>query len=834
MFRRAWRRLWATPVFTVFAVVSLALGVGVTTAIHSVVVSLTRNTMAVENADRIGLVVGTDPLDGRRQAWRSVVSRADFDDLSRATTTLGPLAASAVFYQSLVDPPVSELVSGEAVTGSYFATLGLGPHLGRLIQPSDDAAPARIVVLSHRIWRTRFAGDPKIVGRNVRIGGESFEVVGVAPAEFGGLTNRIQSFTSVWVPLSSTTMFPSGAAPPKDPADRRRRQLTVVSALGPDASLAAMSAEAAAIGSRLDAAFPLDMRRRDDQAPQVQPRSWSIRTMADVTDDMARQFELAEGVIIAIVGLVLVVACTNLANLVLARGSSRVHELAVRRALGASRTRLILDQLAETGLLAAMGATGAYVVTRMLLVWFTSANLPISEAAFVQLEPRLDAATLALAGLSVFASLVVFGLAPAVQLTRAQLRPALAADPGGTGSTRWRTRRTLIAVQVMISLSFFLMAAFAVRVVQSERGGPSGIDVDRLAMGVLNFRLPPWNEARAREVVDRIVALAAAQPGLDEVAVVSGMPFGTTYTPGADVTTLESPFVPGKDDYTYAPFLVSTPSVFQTLGVPVLRGRGFDARDTAASQPVAVMSEMTARQLFGTAEVLGRQFQLRSRVEGPDSAGVHTMTIIGVAGDTDTQHRQSRNSGVVYVPLSQVYEPLLTLVGRTSGDPAAIIEPLRALTQRADPDLVLDRPATATLTVTGLYVLLDVVSRLATGLAVLAMALGMAGLFGVLSHLVSRRTREMGLRMALGAEPGQIRRLILRDGLQPVASGLTMGFLIAAAVRLLMLSDNPITVSDAVVFVLAPVPIIAAALVACYWPARRASRVDPNVALREL
>jgi putative ABC transport system permease protein len=470
----------------------------------------------------------------------------------------------------------------------------------------------------------------------------------------------------------------------------------------------------------------------------------------------------------------------------------------------------------------------------MLLIWFTSANLPISEAAFVQLEPRLDAATLTLAGLSVFASLVVFGVAPAVQLTRVQIRPALAADSGGTGSTRWRTRRTLIAVQVMISLSFFLMAAFAVRMVQSERSRPSGVDVDRLAMGVLNFRLPPWTEARAREVVDRIAALAPTQPGLDAVAVVSGMPFGTTYTPGADVTTPDKPFLPGRDDYTYAPLLVSTPSVFRTLGVPVLRGRGFDARDTAGTRPVAVVSQATAMQLFGTAEALGRQFQMRIRLGAPESAAVHMLTVIGVAGDTDTQQRRSRNSGVVYVPLAQHYEPLLTLVGRTSGDPAAIIEPLRMLTQRADPDLVLDRPATATLTLTGLYVLLDVVSRLAAGLAVLAMALGMAGLFGVLSHLVSRRTREMGLRMALGAEPGQIRRLILRDGLQPVASGLTMGFLIAAAVRLLMLSDNAITMNDAAVFVLAPLPIIAAALVACYWPARRASRVDPNVALREL
>ena len=214
MFRRAWLRLWATPVFAVFAVVSLALGVGVTTAIYSVVVSLTRNALTVPNGDRVGLMVGTDSLDARRHTWRSLISRADFEDLKLAASELGPLAASASFYQSVVDTSVSEAVIGEAVTGNYFVFLGLTPHLGRLIQPSDDAAPSRIVVIGHQFWRTRFARDAGIVGRSVRIGGEPFEIVGVAPEDFGGLTSPMQSGTAVWVPLSSTEMFPSGAAPP--------------------------------------------------------------------------------------------------------------------------------------------------------------------------------------------------------------------------------------------------------------------------------------------------------------------------------------------------------------------------------------------------------------------------------------------------------------------------------------------------------------------------------------------------------------------------------------------------------------------------------------------
>ena len=191
MFRLAWRRLWATPLFTIFAVLSLALGVGVTTAIYSVVVSVTRNGVAVPESDRIGMVVGNDPFNRARPTFRSILSRADFDDLGRALTAAGPLAASAAFYQSVVNGSVSEAMPGEAVTGNYFMALGLTPVRGRLIQPADDDTPARVAVLSHQFWRTRFAADEGVVGRTVRIGGEPFEIVGVAPEGFGGLNDPV-------------------------------------------------------------------------------------------------------------------------------------------------------------------------------------------------------------------------------------------------------------------------------------------------------------------------------------------------------------------------------------------------------------------------------------------------------------------------------------------------------------------------------------------------------------------------------------------------------------------------------------------------------------------
>ena len=836
MFRRAWRRLAATPVFTIFAAVSLALGVGVTTAIYSVVASLADMGLDVAHDDRLALVVGSDPFDARRLTWRSAISRADFREMSEASAAIRHAAVSARFWQSLVAPSVSEVISGEAVSGNYFTKLELVPYLGRLIQPSDDVTPGRIAVIGHQFWRTRFGAAPDVVGRTVRMGGEPFEIVGVAPEHFGGLTDRIQAYTAVWVPLGSTTMFASNAAPPEDPSDRRRRQLSVLLTLSGEATPETVSAEVRAIGERLDREYPIDMRTDPDASSRRIARSWSVRSVADIRDGADGAMARAEAIVMAIVGLVLVVACTNLANLVLARASARQHELAVRRALGASRGRLVLEELAETGLLAAMGVVGAFIVTRALLWWFASASLPISEAVVVQLDPEVNLSTLGVAGLSVLASLVVFGLGPALQVTRVALRPALATDGGATGQLRWRARRRLIALQVAISLSFFLIAAFAVRIALGERLRPSGIDVNRLAIGLVNFRLPSWDEARARRAIEGLTSIVPSAYGFETLAVSSGMPFGTTYTPLAEMTRVDQPFLPGRDEYPYAPLLAASPSIFRTLGVAIVRGRAFDDRDRPGGPDVAVISELAARQVFGTVDVVGREFLLRNELNMADRTTVKTLTVIGVAADTDADRRYSRHAGIVYLPIAQHYEPTLALVGRTSGDPAALAPALKSVAQAVDPDLVVDRPTSAALALTGAYVLVGIVSRVAGGLALLAMVLAMAGLFGVLSHLVAKRTREMGLRMALGADAGRIRRLVIADGLRPVLVGVGLGWVIGVVARLLLRAaySSPLSANDVLVFGVAPIPIILSALIACYWPARRAAKVDPNVALREL
>lgn len=837
MFRRAWRRLRAAPIFTAFAVASIALGVGVTTAIYSVVASLTDVTMNVPNGHRVAALSGLSTISAR-PAWRAAIARADFFDLQQASATWKDAAVSASFAQSLVTPSQSELISGEAVNSAYFRMLELLPAAGRLLQAADDASPTRIAVLSHRFWRTRLGADPAVVGSTVRIGGQPFEIVGVAPEAFGGLIDRLGAYTAVWVPIGATAMFPSNASPPEDPQDRRRQQLSVLISLPSGSAASALAQEVHAIGARLDAQFPLALRFSDDGAPQKVARNWTVRSIDEINREAEAQFGRGRTLVMALVALVLVVACTNLANLVLARASGRLHELAVRRALGASRARLILEELAETGLIAALGGLGAFVVGRALMVWFGSASLPVADTLVLQITPRFDATTAGVAAGSLLGSLVIFGLAPAIQVTRVPLRAQLATDGGATGRLRWRARRRLIALQVAISLAFTLVAAFAVRVAVGERLRSSGIDVGNLAIGFLNFRMQPWTETRAREAIDRLLALAPSQSGIEAVAVSSGVPFGTNYTPHAEVGLPSLASTNGDNGFSYAPLVAATPTIFRVLGVEIAAGRAFGPEDVQGSTPVIVLSRRTARDVFGqdTAAVVGRQVALRLGLRSVGDGDVRLVTVIGVAADTDTQHRYSRNSGAVYVPLSQHYEPTLSMVARTDGDPADLIPVMKTLARRADPDLVVDRPATAAMALTGAYVLIGVISRTAGSLALLALVLAMAGLFGVLSHLVSRRTREMGLRIALGADPSRIRKLVLADGLRPVVAGIVLGAAAGLIARMLIASAyaSPISAGDIVIFVAAPIPILLAAVGACYWPARRASRVDPNEALREL
>jgi ABC-type antimicrobial peptide transport system permease subunit len=441
------------------------------------------------------------------------------------------------------------------------------------------------------------------------------------------------------------------------------------------------------------------------------------------------------------------------------------------------------------------------------------------------IRPALDPAALGVAALALLLSMAVFGLEPAIALARSvNISGVMAA---GTSRARTRRQRMVVRWQVAVAAGFFIVATMFVRGTIEQARHDSGVEMDRIAVASLNMQGPLWSEARVRHTVDRVLEEGRQDPVLESIAASTGLPFGVGL--GALPLTLARPAEAGRDAGTpmRATGLATTPSIFQTLGVRVLRGRAFDDRDHAAAAPVAVVSEFTARQLFGTGEAVGREVIVH-RGSRP-----MTAAIVGVARDTDVRAILADPSPLVYLPLAQHEHASLTIVARSS-DAARALPALREALRRADPDLPVDAIGTGRTMLSGIYEVLRSGGKGALYLGLMTLLLAMAGLFGVQSHLIVHRTREIGVRMSMGATARQIKAMVLLDGYRPVLEGLVLGLWGGFAGRILVRAylELEVGVVDPWMLAVTPIPIVLAAFCACYLPAQRAAAVDPTVALR--
>lgn len=819
-FKHAARRLLTTPIFTVFAVLSLAVGVAVTTAGYAVINQLFFTDTGIAEPERVALVM--TPYDGRM--LRGSVSAPDFQDLRAAQTSFDRLSASRWFQTSATLTSTTEALTAEAVDGEYFLTLGVPAVIGRVIQPSDDRHAAAVVVISDELWRRKFSSDPAIVGRSIRLAGRTFEVIGVTPPAFGGINGRIPG-TRLWVPLQAyTAQWPveSASTTPRD-----RRELIVVGHFAPGVTEATASAELAAIGRNLDRVFPSRLPR-----PGVaSERPWRTRTIAAFNEG-AENGRRAGYTLIALVSLVLLVACTNLANLVLARGTGRRQEIAVRCALGAGRWRLVREQCAESVLLAAAGAMAAFVVfqgLRVLLDVEFNIPLPFGGNWALAIRPVLDVPALVLAGSSLILALLVFGLEPAIQLTRTiDVRGVMAEGAAGLTTARAGRQRMLLRWQVAVSASFFIVATMFVRYTVAEARHDSGVEMRGLAVAALNVRTPEWDEERVRRTIDRVMAETRKEPSVTAVAASTGLPFGLP--PSARLSLSIPEMLAGERQFHASSGIAATPSIFKALGVPILRGRGFDDRDQAGGPSVVVVSELTARRVFGTVDAVGRQLTVAGQ-----GFVMRTATVIGVAKDTDVVSLMATPRPLVYLPLTQHYDPFITLSVRAADDETAL-RVLRESLRRTDPDLPVDISGLADEVLPGFHLFVRAAGTTALALGGLTLILAMVGLFGIQSHIVGGRTREIGLRMSFGATAPQIQRMVMRDGYRPVVEGLVLGLTGGLAGRVILRAylGIEIAVIDPWMIFAVPLPLIVAAFCACYWPARRAAAVEPTVALRHI
>jgi predicted permease len=829
----ALRRLRATPVFTLFAIASLALGLGVTTAVASMVRAVF--TLPPGVADRADLVnVYAAPMRGSGAVFvRASFSWADYRDLKARQTTFQELTAWTFFRQAFAANGRTETAFGEMVGGDYFRTLGVAAAVGRTLQPDDDRPGAPLVaVISHRAWQRIFEGAPDIVGRFVKMNGHSFEIVGVVAPAFHGVFNNGLVASSIWVPISATALLPSeGSGRTLDPQARERRWLMLKGRLKPGRTIAEAQAELASIGRQLDAAYPRP-RSAQQRAPDDVNRLWTAHAATDVVinetvDAFVRPLAAA---LLTAVALVLLVACSNLANLMLARGGARRQEIAVRLALGASRARLVRESLIESAVLAVAGGVAGLGVARVVLV-LIGTDLRVGAGAALHLEADIDMLVTIGACLATLLALCVAGLVPAWQTTRPDVRAELASGGSGGALLRWRGRRVLIGVQVMVSLFLLALAAASVDVVRRDAANETGLDLERIAVAHIDFRLQKYEQARARQIADAVVDQMRVRDDVAAVAISSGLPIGIT-TPSAFA------FAVDRRRGAIVETMVSTPGIFRTLGVAIVRGRGLDARDLAAAQRVVVLSAKAATDLFGSSDAVGRRvIYKRQPLAGAPPPADDALTVVGIAADTDVGSPGYRKHGTAYLPIDQHDERRLTLSVRTDGNPSNLTGALRRAIAAVDPELAVADLGTGVEVAAPGNLFLQITAGVASLLGGFALVLALAGLYGALSHAIARRTREIGLRMALGATPRDVTRMILREGMTPVvlgiAAGLTLGFLArltvpAVVVVRLLPAFNPLPL------VVAPLSMLAAAAIACYLPARRAARVDPNVALRDL
>lgn len=819
------RRLRHAPMYALFAIGSIGIGAGVTTAMFAVMQQVFWVSSGIGGAGDVALL-GTQ-MQGTAQ-WERAVSPDDFADYQRAQTSFEAVVAAAKFAAPLSLSIGTQLVSGEGVTDGYFQILGVEAAIGRVLQPADGRPDApSVMVLSDQTWRRNFASHPEVVGQTVRFGGIPFEIVGVATRNYRGLNARMPRSTGVWIAtsvMSRLSIYGAGTGPL---AARTGLTLTVAGRLKSGASVERANVEAETFGSGLDTSYPLTTMRWNGTGATRVPaqRQWLVRPV----EQLGPRVGVAPAILLAVVALVLLVACTNLANLSIARGTSREAELAVRLALGASRGRLIRELSAESMVV----GTGGFVLALFIsvpLMTLTTLDLPVFNGQNGGLDPHLSPSVFGAAALAVGLALLISGVWPAFRLSRADVRSAMAKG-GAIVSPSWKTERVLIRVQTVVSVALFCGAAGFISALLALNRLDPGVDLDHMTVARTVFRLQTWDEARSQAAVTAVTAVSPDRFGFRATAFSSSMPFGANINTYASVATTPSALSPNNVTLMMA----STPGIFDALGVPVVTGRPFDRRDVSGSDPVIVISEASALSLFGSTAAVGREVYLRGAINALDDKTVERRLVIGVTRDTDVGDLAMRKPGVglIFIPLAQRYEPPNFVIARGDSDETG---DLRGLIRTGDPDVAVDAVGSGLIMLGGGWNAARIVAGIALLLGAITLVLTMAGLFGVLSALVSRRSREIGIRKAMGADDGAIRRMILRDGARPVASGTAIGLFLGVMGGYLMRASiptdaPPITLVAVVIVLLTVVP---ATLAACYLPARRAMRVDPNVTLKDV
>ncbi len=821
------RSLRKNPGFTAAAVLTLALGIGANTAIFSLVNAVLLQRLPVRESER--LVHATFEGGG-------VLSYPEIAELREHQRAFDGFAAFGGIQVSLNRGGEAELAGGLIVTGGYFEVLGVQPGLGRLIASSDDVTPGGhpVLVLGHAFWRSRFAGDPGVVGRELLVNGHRFTVIGVAPEGFHGSQLGVEHGLYIPMMMQAVVRPPragySGEMDPDLLRTRNSRWLTGLGRLQPGttAEQAASALTSLAVGL-----FP----PRPAGAPPIQIATVPV----DVGDASTRaQLRSAATLLMAVVAAVLLLACANVANLMLSHAAARRREIALRLALGAGRGRVVRQLLTESVLLACLGAFGGLLLTWWTLAAFR-ASAPPPGALPITIQASVDFRVLAFTLVLAVLAGIVFGLAPGLTATGGALVPALKDESfvPDARARRFDLRNALVVAQVSLSLLLLVTAGLFLRNLRELQAIGPGFDVERLLSAQLPVNLLRYTQDQGRAFYRSVVERVEALPGVESASVArvallgGGSRVGSIHVEGRpgrpDRFQSEGggAAAPGRDAVSSN---VIGPGYFATLGVPLVAGRDFDPRDVREAPPVAVVNESFCRLHFADRQrrdVLGQRVSLNGP-EGP------WREIVGVVGDSKYRSLTEPPTPVAYLPLSQQHETGVVLYVRTRTTPASLLAAVRREVQSLEPNLPLPELRTVAETVSSSLYAARMGSRLLAAFGGLALLLAAIGVYGVISFGVAQRTREIGVRMALGAGSSDVQGLVLRRGLRLVALGVVVGLALAvAAGRFLESFLYGVHGNDPLTFAAVAVVLGAVAFLACLLPARRAMKLDPLAALRQ-
>ena len=806
--RYAVRRLVKNPLFTVVAVVSLAIGIGANTAIFTLVNAIMLRDLPLDEPEELV------------EIYRSVAGFShatfaypDYVDLVRETEDIFSDVAGTqlALVQTDVDAGI-EIIPAELVTGNYFPTLGVPAEIGRTLLPEDDVSPGGhpMVMLSHGFWQERYAGAPDVVGEEIRLNGRAYEIIGVVPEAFTGNLRGLEP--SIYAPIMMVGhLQPSDV----DQLEARGNQNTFLKGrLLPGVSVAQAQARGDQLAETFRAEYP-DNWAADNIITLVPTTDIIMNPMID------RVIRPAAAMMMAVVALVLLIACANLASFLLAQAADRRKEIALRLAMGARRSRLITQLLTESVLLSVIGGAAGLGLSVVMLRALMTADIPLPIPIRLDLSP--DASVLMFGFAVTLGAGLLFGLVPALQATNPDVAPTLKDEGTGGGKPKRVTLRgSLVVLQVAVSLILLVGGGLFLRSLQARIAVDPGFGYE--PAGILSLQTPPerYTEEESRVFLRTYLEDVASLPGVTAVGITHDLHLNTFNNSmmGFGVDGVEPP--PGQE-YHLADWARVDPGFFEATGIPIVAGRNFEPTDEAGAPLVAIVSEAFAARYWPGEDAVGRVFR------GQDTE----YTVVGVARDAKVRSLGEAPRPFVYRPYEQAFSSGMTVVAQTQGDARRTTIDMLAAARRLDPEIMVFEQNTMERHLSGMILGHRLSAIVITGFGLIALLLAVLGLYGIVSYAVSTRSREVGIRVSLGADPRSVVRLLMGGGMRLVAIGGIVGLgLSFVAAKLLAGLLFGVGTGDPVTFLAVPAILGGVALLAAYVPARRASSIDPVTALK--